>query len=94
MEWAECGFFLLKHVEIKSNGHWNKGLEVIGHHQQPGGTPSAEINSRFYSYIDRLTQQYVYHLDGDHLKIWFRDKESNNIFTGTFLDDDHYAGAW
>ena len=94
-EWMEGGFFLVQHVDFVQNGRPIKGMEVIGHRQGVGQEPSPEIQSRFYSFFDGLTLDYVYEVVGDTLRIWFGDKTSDNCFQGKFSEDgSRFSGAW
>ena len=94
-EWLEGSPFLKQSVDIEVFGKSVKGVEIIGHIHGPGEQASAEIWSRFYSFGDGLTLDYVYELDGDHLTIWFKHKASDNRFTGTIAGDRlSYKGAW
>lgn len=94
-ERAEGGFFLIQHVDLIVFNRAIKGMEIIGHSYRVGEEPSAEISSRFYSYSDGLTLDYVYEFDGEKFTIWFMRRGSNNRFLGTFSDDKRsYEGAW
>lgn len=94
-EWVEGGFFLFQHVDIVVLDRPIRGIEIIGQMHSVGKEPSAEICSRFYSFNDGLTLDYVYETDGNKLTIWFMRKGSNNRFVGTFSDDWHsYEGSW
>jgi hypothetical protein len=98
-EWAEGGFFLLEHVDmvtpLRYGGRRIKGIWLIGHERRVEGEPSSEIKSRFYSFLDGLTLDYVYEAKGDTLTIWFGDRGSDNLFRGKFSPDgDAYSGEW
>jgi len=94
-ERMEGGFFLLQHVELEYGGRKIKGMEVIGHLQFPGEKPTSEIRSRFYSFLDGLTLDYVYELEGSRLQIWFGPKGSDNYFLGHFSETGNsFHGAW
>jgi len=94
-ERLEGDFFLIQHVELEYGGRKIKGIELIGHLQFPGEKPSQEIRSRFYSFLDGLTLDYVYEMEGDRLQIWFGPKGSNNYFLGHFsADGNSFQGAW
>lgn len=54
-ERTEGGFFLIQRFDFERDGHPIKGIEIIGHEQQLGAEPSAEIKTRVYSFIDGLT---------------------------------------
>ncbi len=89
------GYFLIQHVDIASGGRRITGMEVIGRLHFPGGQSSAEIHSRFYSFLDGLTLDYVYEVEGDRLQIWFGPKGSENYFLGHFSKDrNSFEGAW
>ncbi len=94
-EWMEGGFFLVQHVDLEQDGQQTKGIEIIGHEQVFGEAPSEHIKSRFYSFLDGMTLDYVYEVDGDTLMIWSGEKGSPAYYKGTFGDDDKtLAGAW
>jgi hypothetical protein len=94
-EQMEGGFFLMQHIELEYGGRKIKGVEVIGHLQFPGEKSTPEIRSRFYSFLDGLTLDYVYELEGSRLQIWFGPKGSENYFRGYFSEGgDSFRGAW
>ena len=66
-EWTEGGFFLIQRVDLEHDGHKIKGLEIIGHLQVFGEEPGKDIKSRFYSFLDGMTLDYVYEVDGNTL---------------------------
>ena len=92
-ERMEGGFFLLQHVELEYGGRKIKGMEVIGRLQFPGEKPTPEIHSRFYSFFDGLTLDYVYELEGDRMQIWFGRKARPIIFLVTFETTDNRLPA-
>lgn len=90
-EWVDGGFFLLQHVELGGT----KGLEVIGHEQRYGESPSADIKSRYYGFGEGETLDYTYQIDGDTLTIWMGDRGSPAYYEGTFSEDGNtLTGAW
>jgi hypothetical protein len=92
-EWAEGGFFLVQHVDL-TVGRKIKGIEIIGHLQWVGESPSEDIWTRFYSFYDGLTLDYAYELDGKTLLIWFMKKGSDNRYKGEFSKDGNsFKGA-
>lgn len=94
-EWLEGGLFLMQHVELEFGPRKIKGVEIIGHLRQPGADASPEIHSRFYSFLDGLTLDYVYELSDDTLRIWFGPKGSDNHFIGHFAPDrNSFHGSW
>jgi hypothetical protein len=94
-EWTEGRFFLMQTVELDQFGHRVKGIEMIGHVQAFGEEPSADIRSRFYSYLDGATLDYTYEVEGDTLTIWGGEKGSPAYYKGEFRDGgDTLAGAW
>lgn len=94
-ESVEGGFFLIQHVDLDHNGHKIKGLEIIGHLQAFGEEPTPEIHSRFYSFLDGMTLDYVYETEGDTLTIWGGYKGSPAYYQGKFSEDgDTLTGAW
>src|SRR5215213_7440834 len=64
-EWAEGGFFLIQRVDFQNGEDTIKGIEIIGHEFEFGTEPSKDIKSRFYSYLDGMTLDYVYEIEGD-----------------------------
>lgn len=93
-EWMEGGFFLLQHVELNHEGNTNKGLEIIGHEQKFGESPSEHIKSRYYGRSGE-TFDYVYQMDGDTLTIWAGDVGSPAYYRGTFsADGNTLTGGW
>ena len=94
-EWAEGGFFLLQHFDLDHGGRKIKGIEVIGHLQSLGETPSKDIRTRVYSFLDGLTLDYVYELEGDTLTIWGGEKGSPAYYKGTLSKDGNtLTGGW
>jgi hypothetical protein len=94
-EWLEGGFFLIQHVDLEHDGHAIKGLEIIGHLQPFGQEPSRDIRSRFYSFLDGMTLDYVYEMDGDTLTIWGGEKGSPAYYRGTLSSDGNtLSGGW
>ena len=94
-EWAEGGFFLLQHVDMVQYGNHIKGLEIIGHEFTFGAEPSQDIKSRFYSFLDGMTLDYVYEMEGDILTIWGGEKGSPAYYKGTLSEDGNtLIGGW
>lgn len=94
-EWMEGGFFLVQYVDLNHNGQPIKGIEIIGHFQSFGEEPSPEIRSRFYSFLDGMTLDYVYELEGEQLTIWGGYKGSPAYYQGNFSEDgETLSGAW
>jgi hypothetical protein len=94
-EWLEGGHFLKQEVDIVYGGKNIKGIELIGYLHRAGEEPGKEIWSRFYSFYDGLTLDYVYEFDGDTLTIWFGHKDSDNFYKGTFSKEgDSFSGSW
>ena len=92
-EWMEGDFSLLQRVELEQqDGQRIMGIEIIGHERPFGAEPGEEIRSRFYSNMGD-TLDYVYELEGVHLKIWAGERDSPAYFEGTFsADDDTITG--
>jgi len=77
------------------DGHQVRGMEIIGHEQKFGEEPSAEIKTRVYSFLDGMTLDYVYEMDGDTLTIWAGEKGSPAYYKGKFSDDGNtLTGEW
>jgi hypothetical protein len=91
----EGGFFLVQHFDLIHGGRPIKGIEVIGHLQLFGEEPIPEIRTRVYSYLDGMTLDYVYELEGDTLTIWGGEKGSPSYYKGTFSEDGKVLeGGW
>ena len=94
-EWMEGGFFLVQHIDLAHNGRKIKGIEIIGHEQKFADEPSAEIKTRVYSFLDGMTLDYVYEMDGDTLTIWAGEKGSAAYYKGKISDDGQtMSGEW
>ena len=94
-EWMEGGFFLVQHFDFEHGGRKIKGIEVIGHLQRLGEEPGKEIRTRVYSFLDGLTLDYVYEVDGDTLTIWGGEKGSPAYYKGKFsADGNTLTGEW
>jgi hypothetical protein len=94
-EWAEGRLFLMQHIDLVVFGRPVKGLEVIGHLRRVGEESTQDIWSRFYSFKDGLTLDYIYEINGRAFMIWFIRKDSNNSFNALLSDDGRsYKGAW
>ncbi len=94
-EWMEGGFFLAQHFDLVHGGRKIKGIEVIGHLQPLGEEPGKEIRTRVYSFLDGLTLDYVYELEGDTLTIWGGEKGSPAYYKGKFsADGNTLTGGW
>ena len=94
-ERAEGGHFLVQHVDMVYSDRAIRGIEFIGHVAKPGQPASAEIHSRFYSFLDGLTLDYLYEMETDMLRIWFEDKSLNNFMQAEFSPDgSNFSGAW
>lgn len=93
-EWLAGCFFLIQHFDFQLYDHQVTGIEVIGHLQPFGETPSAEIKSRAYDSVGN-TLDYVYELTGDTLMIWGGEKGSPAYYKGTFSPDGNTCrGSW
>jgi hypothetical protein len=95
-EWMEGDFSLLQRVELEQqDGQRIMGIEIIGHERPFGAEPGEEIRSRFYSNMGDILD-YVYGLEGVHLKIWAGERDSPAYFENTFGADDDttVTGAW
>jgi hypothetical protein len=68
-EWMEGGRFLVQHADLKAFGRQIKGIEAIGNLHRVGEQPSEDVWTRFYSFLDGLTLDYVYELRGKELTI-------------------------
>ena len=94
-EWMEGGYFLVQRVELQQYGQEIRGVEYIGHVQPFGEEPSKDIKSRFYSFLDGMTLDYVYELEGDTLMIWAGERGSPAYYKGKFSKDGNtITGEW
>lgn len=94
-EWEEGGFFLIQKVDLVQYGNKIKGVEIIGHEFTFGAEPSKDIKSRFYSYLDGMTLDYVYEVEGDTLTIWGGERGSPAYYQGQFSKDGNtLTGRW
>ena len=94
-ERTEGGFFIIHHFDFDQGGQKMKGMEVIGHQQQPGGEPTAEIKSRLYSFLDGMSIDYVFEAQGDTFTYWMGPKGSPSYMKGEFsADGKTYNGEW
>jgi hypothetical protein len=94
-EWAEGGFFMIQQVDLVQHGNKIKGMEIIGHEFTFGSEPSQDIKSRFYSYLDGMTLDYVYEIQGDVLTIWGGERGSPAYYKGQFSEDGNIlTGRW
>ena len=94
-EWAEGGFFLMQRVDLVQYGNKIKGIEFIGHEFPFGSEPSKDIKSRFYSYLDGMTLDYVYEIEGNTLTIWGGERGSPAYYKGQFSEDGNtLTGRW
>jgi hypothetical protein len=94
-EWAEGGFFLIQRVDLTQYGQKIQGIEVIGHEQEFEAEPSKDIKSRFYSFLDGMTLDYVYEIEGDTLTIWGGERGSPAYYKGQFSKDGNtLSGGW
>ena len=90
-EWVEGGFFLFQHVDLGGD----KGLEVIGHENNYGQQPSADIRSRYFGFSEGETLEYTYELERDTLTIWMGERGSPAYYEGNFsADGNTLTGAW
>lgn len=66
-----------------------------GHESTFGAEPSQDIKSRFYSFLDGMTLDYVHEMEGDTLTIWGGEKGSPAYYRGTFSEDGRtLSGSW
>jgi hypothetical protein len=94
-EWTEGGFFLIQHVDLEQYGQKIKGFELIGHIHPFGEEPGQDIKSRFYSFLDGMTLDYVYEIEGDTLTIWGGERGSPAYYKGQFSEDGNtLTGSW
>ena len=94
-EWMEGGFFLIQRVDLEQDEQKIQGIEIIGHLQMFGEEPGKDIKSRFYSFLDGMTLDYVYEIIGDTLTIWGGERGSAAYYKGQFSKDGNtLTGGW
>jgi len=94
-EWMEGSFFLIQRVDLEQDEQKIQGIEIIGHLQMFGEEPSKDIKSRFYSFLDGMTLDYVYEIIGDTLTIWGGERGSPAYYKGQFSKDGNtLTGGW
>ena len=94
-EWMEGGFFLIQRVDFVHGENKIRGIEIIGHEFTFGSEPSQDIKSRFYSFLDGMTLDYVYEIEGDTLTIWGGERGSPAYYKGQFSKDGNtLSGRW
>lgn len=94
-KWAEGEHFLIQEVDMKYAGRAIRGIEFIGHISKPGKPKSPEVSSRFYSFLNGLTLDYLYEIEANTLRIWFEDKSLNNFMQAEISQDGRkFVGAW
>jgi hypothetical protein len=88
-EWMEGGFFMLQHVDFQRDDHKIKGIEYIGFDEDTQTLRSHLMDNNGSNFT------YTWDLEGDTLRIWFGEKDSDNFYVGHFNDaGDSYAGRW
>lgn len=92
-EWMPGRFFLVQRFRLTLFDHTVEGVEIIGHTQAFGESPSTDIHSRAYDNSGN-TLDYVYDVTGDMLTIWGGERGAASFFTGRFIDDNTNSGAW
>lgn len=88
-EWMEGGFFLQQHVDFTQGGQHIKGLEIIGYDNE------RDVLSTHYFDNSGHNFTYDWEFDGVKLTIWFKQKGSNNFFTGIYDPEEQtLEGDW
>jgi hypothetical protein len=88
-EWMEGGFFLIQHVDLTAFGRPIKGVEYIGFDEDTETLRSHFMDNNGSNFT------YTWDLEGDTLRIWFGEKDSDNHFRGTFDETGNsYRGRW
>ncbi len=94
-ELQEGGRFLIQHVDLVHGGRQIRGIELIGRTKGLDGAESEDIHSRFFSFLDGLTLDYIYELNGRELIIWGGSKGSPACYRGDLNDDGTVlTGGW
>lgn len=88
-EWLEGGYFLVQHVDFVQGGTKIKGIEYVGY--------DVDTDTLRSHYMDNNGSNFTYTwaLEGDTLKIWFGDKDSEYFYEGVFNEDGTVnTGGW
>lgn len=93
-EWMTGGYFLIGHVRAVQNGHPVEMTEVIGRARMYQGSPSRDVLSRAYD-SEGNTLDHVYEIEGDRLRVWARERDSEVFYEGVFnADGTEIKGRW
>ena len=88
-EWMEGGFFLVQNVDARTPERKIKGVEYIGFEEDTQTLRSHYLDTNGSNFT------YTWELDGGRIRIWFGDKDSDNLFDGHFSEDGNsYSGRW
>lgn len=88
-EYMEGGAFVMQRVDLMHDGHWHRGIEVIGFEEETGS-----LRSRYYGNVG-IELEYEWEIEGGALTIWFGRRGSDNRFEGLIsYDGDSIVGAW
>jgi len=88
-EWMEGGFFLVQQVDAEAGARRIRGTEYIGFDED------TQTLRSHYMDVHGANFTYTWEIEGDTIKTWFGEKDSNNFFEGRFSDDGtSYSGAW
>ncbi len=88
-QWMEGEFYLIQRVDAEAGGRTIRGIEYIGFDED------TQTLRSHYMDIHGANFTYTWELDGDTLRTWFGEKDSNNFFVGRFAPDgSSYSGDW
>ncbi len=88
-EWMEGNFFLIQHVDLHRGDHVIRGTEYIGFDEDTQSLRSHFMDNHGSNFT------YTWSLEGDTIKTWFGERDSDNFFEGEFAEDGNsYSGRW
>jgi hypothetical protein len=88
-EWMAGGFFLIQQVDLRRGDYPITGVEYIGFDED-----SRTLRSHFMD-NHGSNFSYTWDLQGNTLRIWFGDKDSDNFCIATFSEDGNsYHSRW
>ena len=89
LDWMEGGYFLVQKVDFTRDEHAIRGVEYIGFDEDTQTLRSHYMDNNGSNFT------YTWEIDGDTIRIYFGDTDSDNFFEGTFSEDGKsYRGKW